>query len=162
LRSRPERDALLNAGALSTGNTHVSMRAKLFASNAEREYGVVKVVVVDDSLLVQRSLGRLLTAVDGISVVGYAEDVAGATALIDATRPDVVVLDVDLRHQDRGMDVLHYVVRVHPGIKVIALSNFTWQAMREGFLLAGASAYFDKSMEFIQARDWITEHFTKA
>jgi DNA-binding NarL/FixJ family response regulator len=136
------------------------MRAKLPASIRKWGAGVVKVAVVDDSLLVQRSFGRLLTSVAGISVVGYAEDVAGATALIDSTLPDVVVLDVDLRNQDRGMDVLRYVVREHPEIKVIALSNFTWQAMREGFLLAGASAYFDKSLEFMQARDWITEHFT--
>jgi DNA-binding NarL/FixJ family response regulator len=138
------------------------MRVKLFASSGKREPDVVKVVVVDDSFQVQRSLGRLLTSVAGINVVGYAEDVAGATALIDSTRPDVVVLDVDLRNEDRGMDVLRYVVREHPGIKVIALSNFTWQAMREGFLQAGASAYFDKSLEFMQARDWITEHFTRA
>lgn len=138
------------------------MRAKLFASSANRETDVVKVVVVDDSFVVQRSLGRLLTSVAEITVVGYAEDVAGATALIESTRPDVVVLDVDLRNQDRGMDVLRYVVREHPEIKVIALSNFTWQTMREGFLLAGASAYFDKSLEFMQARDWITEHFTTA
>jgi DNA-binding NarL/FixJ family response regulator len=136
------------------------MRATLFASSDMEEAAMVKVVVVDDSLLVQRSLGRLLASVAGINVVGYAEDVAGATALIDSTRPDVVVLDVDLRNQDRGIDVLRYVVRKHPDIKVIALSNFTWQAMREGFLLAGASAYFDKSLEFMQARDWITEHFT--
>jgi len=116
---------------------------------------VVKVVVVDDSLVVQQSLGRLLTAVAGIEVVGYAEDVAGALRLIDSKQPDVVVLDVDLRDGDRGINVLRHVVREHPGIKVIALSNFTWQAMRDGFLEAGASAYFDKSMEFRQARDWI-------
>lgn len=123
---------------------------------------MVKVVVVDDSFPVQRSLGRLLMAVPGISVVGFAEDVAGAIALIDSKRPDVVVLDVDLRNEDRGMDVLCHVVRTHPGIKVIALSNFTWQAMRDGFLSAGASAYFDKSLEFMKARDWITDHFTVA
>lgn len=117
---------------------------------------MVKVVVVDGSLVVQQSLGRLLTAAAGIDAVGYAEDVAGALRLIDSKRPDVVVLDVDLRDGDRGINVLRHVVREHPGIKVIALSNFTWQAMRDGFLEAGASAYFDKSMEFRQARDWIT------
>lgn len=116
---------------------------------------MVKVVVVDDSLAMQQSLGRLLTSVAGIDVVGYAENVAGALKLIDLRRPDVVVLDVDLCRGDRGIDVLRHVVREHPGMKVIALSNFTWQAMRDGFVQAGASAYFDKSMEFTKARDWI-------
>jgi DNA-binding NarL/FixJ family response regulator len=116
---------------------------------------VVKVLVVDDSVLIQRSLGRLLASVDGVDIVGYAEDVAGAIALIEAKQPDVVVLDVDLRNEDRGMDVLRFVRRSHPHIRVIALSNFGWQAIREGFLQAGASAYFDKSMEFTKARDWV-------
>ena len=119
------------------------------------ERAMVTVVVVDDSLQVQRSLGRLLGSMEGIEVVGYAEDVANAIALIGAAQPDVVVLDVDLRNGDRGIDVLRHVVREHPQIKVIALSNFDWQAMRDGFLQAGACAYFDKSMEFSQAAAWI-------
>ena len=35
------------------------------------------------------------------------------------------------------------------------LSNFSWRAMRDAFLAAGAAAYFDKAMEFNEARDWI-------
>ena len=116
---------------------------------------MVTVVVVDDSLQIQRSLGRLLTSVVGVEVVGYAEDVPGAIALINHTRPDVVVLDVDLRDATRGLEVLHHVVREHPDIQVITLTNFTWQAMREVFIKNGARAYFDKSMEFTKARDWI-------
>ena len=116
---------------------------------------MMKVVVVDDSVTVQQGLGRLLGAVAGVSVVGNAEAVDDALRLIESTRPDVVVLDVDLRGGERGMDVLRRVVRDHPGTRVIMLSNFGWQAMRDGFLQAGASAYFDKSLEFMEARDWI-------
>ena len=116
---------------------------------------VVKVVVVDDSLDIQASLGRLLSLVDGIEVAGYAEDVAEAIQLIEAEHPDVVVLDVELRNHDRGIDVLRHVVKTHPDIKVVVLSNFNWAAMRTAFLDAGASAYFDKSMEFMQAKDCI-------
>jgi len=116
---------------------------------------VVKVVVVDDSLQVQHSLERLLTAVPGVEVVGFAEDVAGALSVIEARQPDVVVLDVDLRDGGKGIEVLHHVTREHSAIKVIALSNHNWQAMRDTYLAAGARAYFDKSLEFIAARDWV-------
>jgi len=114
---------------------------------------MVRVVVVDDSVIVQHSLSRLLTAVDGVEVIGFAADVAGALRLIESERPDVVVLDVELAGGDRGIDVLRHVVRRHSGIQVVALSNFHWTDMREGFLEAGAKAYFDKSMEF--TRDWV-------
>lgn len=39
--------------------------------------------------------------------------------------------------------------------RVIVLSNCSWEALREAFLEAGACAYFDKGMQFEQARDWI-------
>ena len=117
---------------------------------------------MDDSLLIQRGLARLFGSVDGVEVVGFAEDVHGAIALIENTRPDVVVLDVALRQQDRGMDVLRYIVKKRPDTRVIAVSNFTWQAMRDGFLQAGASAYFDKATEFTKARDWLAAQLTQA
>lgn len=116
---------------------------------------VLKVVLVDDSAAVRRSLGHLLAAEPGVVIVGQAEDVHEAVQVIEAVQPDVVVLDVDLRHGDRGIDVLRHVARTHPAIQVVVLSNFTWGAMREGFLAAGAKAYFDKSNEFLAARDWI-------
>lgn len=116
---------------------------------------VVKVVHVDDSIAIQRSFGRLLASVAGIEVVGHAEDVVGAIAVIDCMLPDAVVLDLDLREGGRGMDVLRHVVHKHPAIKVVVLSVFTWGAMRDVYLAAGASAYFDKSAEFLDARDWI-------
>ncbi len=116
---------------------------------------MVKVVIVDDSPEIQRSLGRLLGAVDGVEIVGCAEDEAGALDLVEATEPDVMVLDVALRGNDRGYSVLRQVRRTHPQLEVLALSNFSWDAMREGFLQAGARAYFDKAMEFNRVRDWI-------
>jgi two-component system response regulator DevR len=125
------------------------------AAAGHGECRVLKVLVVDDSGAVQQSLGRLLGAAPGVCVVGYAEDVAGALRQIEAAPPDVVVLDADLRGGDRGIDVLRYVVRRHPAIRVIGLSNFNWQALRDNFLAAGAQAYFDKSTEFTDARDWI-------
>lgn len=117
--------------------------------------GMLKVAIVDDSPEIQRSFGALLERLPDLSLVGCAEDFAGAVQLIDEQRPDIVVLDVELRGTDRGLDVLRHVTRRHPQMRVVALSNFGWHAMREAFLRAGASAYFDKAIEFAQARDWI-------
>jgi len=115
----------------------------------------MKLVVVDDSKPFQRSLTRLLSTVDGITIVGYAEDLETARRVIDESNPEIVVLDAELRGGDRGIDVLRLVAREHPSIQVVALSNLDWQASRRSYLDAGAAAYFDKSMEFEQARDWI-------
>jgi DNA-binding NarL/FixJ family response regulator len=115
----------------------------------------LRVAIVDDSPQVQRSLSGLLDQVDGVCVVGCAVDLVSARALLARTCPDVVVLDVALRGGERGLDVLRLIQREHPRVQVVALSNFGWESMREGFLAAGAQAYFDKAMEFTRARDWV-------
>ena len=116
---------------------------------------MLRITLVDDSVAVQRSLGRLLAAVPGVEIVGCAQDVPGAISVIDAERPDVVVLDVNLLDDDKGIDVLRYIRRQRPGTKVVVLSDFTSQRLRDGFIAAGADAYYDKATEFMQARDWI-------
>ncbi len=115
----------------------------------------MRVLVVDDSEAVQASFGGLLAQVPNVELVGFADDVASAVAMVEIHAPDVVVLDVELRGGEHGIDVLRHVMRSRPGAQVIVLSNFTWHAMRTQLLAAGASAYFDKANEFILARDWI-------
>lgn len=115
----------------------------------------MNILVVDNSLEVQQRLSGLLASVPNVRIVGCAEDVTGALALIESHRPEVVVLDVELRGKDRGFEVLRHVMHEHPDIKVIMLSNFSWQSMRAGFLANGAHAYFDKANEFPRARDCI-------
>ncbi len=116
---------------------------------------MVKVAIVDDSAAVQASLSRLLAQNPAIEIVGFAEDVAGANAMIERSNPDVVVLDVELRNNDTSMPVLRFLRERLPATRVIVLSNSTWGSLRAGFLAAGAEAYFDKSTEFLEARDWI-------
>lgn len=118
---------------------------------------MLKVVLVEDSREVRSALRSLLALIDGIKVVGAAADTATALRLIDDTGPDVIVLDVALHGRDRGIDVLRHVAEHHPRADVIVLSNHSWQAMRDGFLQAGARAYFDKSLQFREACDWIRE-----
>jgi len=116
---------------------------------------VLKVLVVDDSRIVQQSLGRLLSVVPEIDVVGFAEDVAGAVAAIAAVRPDVVLLDVQLGGGDSGLAVLRALAGQEPAVDVVVLSNTTWESVRTRYLAAGARAYFDKSTEFEFAIAWI-------
>lgn len=117
----------------------------------------MKVLLVDDSVAIRQSFGALLQAAPGVTVIGNAEDVASALASIASNPPDLIVMDAKLRGHDRGIDVLRYVRQHHPDIKVIVLSHLGWASMRKSHIDAGALAYFDKGIEFQQARDYIAD-----
>ncbi|WP_127088692.1 LytR/AlgR family response regulator transcription factor [Aquabacter cavernae] len=65
---------------------------------------MLRVLVVDDEPLARRAIRRLLRA-HPVDVVGEAETIAEATALIDTTHPDLVFLDIELNGGD-GFDLL--------------------------------------------------------
>lgn len=115
----------------------------------------MKVLLVDDSFEMQQCLSCLLAQVPNVDIVGCAEDMAGALALIESHRPEIVMLEIELRDKDRGMDVVLHVAHKYPDIKIVVLSKFNWQSMRMGLLAAGAHAYFGKASELFQARDYI-------
>ena len=141
---------MLNAGPAPL---HRLRASRSVAAPLERR--VLKVLVVDESAAEQSDLGRWVGGVPGVRVVGYAQDMPGAIGLAAATRPDVLILDVALGGGCHGIALLAHVRRKHPDTRVIGLSHFTWQAVRDGFLAAGAQAYFEKPTGFRQARDWI-------
>lgn len=136
-------------------STHRARAGWGIASRQSHEGSRVKVLLVDDSEAVRASFGGLLAALPDVELVGCADDVAGALSLIETRSPDLVVLDVELRRGEHGLTVLRHVMRTRPGLRVVVLSNFTWRALRGAALAAGAAAYFDKSNEFMRARDWI-------
>lgn len=113
------------------------------------------VVVVEDSPKMRERIGRMLASVPGVELVGSADDTAGAIALIESRHPQVVVLDVALRNDDLGIDVLRHVRTLPEEPQVVVMSNFDWASLRATYLAAGAHAYFDKSLEFEQARECI-------
>jgi len=54
------------------------------------------VLVVDDQILIRAGVAALLRAAPGIEVAGEAENGEQAVALTAATRPDVVLMDINL------------------------------------------------------------------
>ena len=107
----------------------------------------IKVLLVDDHVLVRQALRALLEAYDQIEVVGEASDGATALRLADELSPDVVV--VDLRLPDiSGFDVARQLNGQPKGGKVLLLSADGDSSTAAKARLAGASGFLRKDRAF--------------
>lgn len=106
------------------------------------------VFIADDSAPVAEVLQELIADPGRIEVVGVADTHQQAIADIQRLKPDVVVLDLQLRNGS-GTDVIR-AVRADPGLartRVIVMSNHVSPQLKAGCLELGANGYFDKVKE---------------
>ena len=102
-----------------------------------------RVVLVDDHRMFRTGVRAELG--EAVQVVGEAEDVDGAVAVITATRPDVVLLDVHLPGGG-GQTVLRRCVPQLPDVRFLALSVSDAAEDVIGVIRAGARGYVTKSI----------------
>jgi len=107
----------------------------------------LKVFLADDSGPIRARVAGILSA--AATIVGEGETPVACIEGILASRPDVVVLDVQLEGGP-GLEVLRSVRAQDPQIAFVVFSNNSGPAYRKRYLGAGASGFLDKSTEFDQ------------
>jgi DNA-binding NarL/FixJ family response regulator len=100
-------------------------------------------MVVDDHPIWREAVARDLEAA-GLEVCGTASDVAQAVRVAKATRPDVVVLDLQLP-DGSGVDVARQIAGLEPTPRILVLSASGEQPDVLDAVAAGATGYLVKS-----------------
>jgi two-component system, chemotaxis family, protein-glutamate methylesterase/glutaminase len=105
----------------------------------------VRVMIVDDSVVIRRLLSDILAADPSIEVCATASNGRLALAKLDTIEVDVVVLDIEMPELD-GLDTLRAIRRRDRRLPVIMFSTLTEHGARETIsaLAAGASDYVTK------------------
>ena len=111
------------------------------------KHKVIKVLIVDDSLIILARLVDELSTVEGVEVVGLARDIREAKESFEELRPDAVILDIRMPGGS-GIDVLRHIKEQSPQTIVIMLTNFAEEQYRKSCEKAGADYFLDKSNEF--------------
>lgn len=103
----------------------------------------VRVLIVDDHEVVRTGVRALLEAVDSVRVVGEAEDVEGAVALVGSLAPDVVILDLRLGSQS-GLEACRQILRSRPATRVLMLSAHCDEEAAAEAISMGAAGFLLK------------------
>ncbi|MBT2525044.1 MULTISPECIES: response regulator transcription factor [Streptomyces] len=107
----------------------------------------IRVLIVDDQIMVREGFTVLLNAMPEIEVVGEAVNGREAITKVAELRPDVVLMDIRMPELN-GIDATREIVAADADAKVLVLTTFdldeyVYQALRagaSGFLLKDASA----------------------
>ncbi len=97
------------------------------ARHAHREQAVLRTVVVDDEKLARDRLRGFLRALGDVNVIGEAGNGPEAVQLIEETRPDLVVLDIQMPGMD-GFGVLRALAHKPEVIFATAYDTYAIQA----------------------------------
>src|SRR6266498_3674978 len=101
----------------------------------------IRVVLGDDNVLVREGVRALLSATDGIEVVGVADDAPSLMSTTDQHRPDVVVTDIKMppNFQLEGIDCAYEIRSKQPETGVVVLSAHDDEAYAIALLGRGQS-----------------------
>jgi two-component system chemotaxis response regulator CheB len=105
----------------------------------------IRILVVDDSVVIRKVLSDALSADPALEVVGVASDGRIALAKIPLLKPDLVTLDIEMPVMD-GLETLAAVRKLYPKLPVIMFSTLTERgaAATLDALSLGASDYATK------------------
>ena len=96
---------------------------------------MIRVLIADDQALVRGALASMLRLEPDIDVVGEAGTGAEAEALALASRPDVLLIDIQMPGGD-GIEVTAALARALPSCKVVICTTFG----RPGYLTRAVAA----------------------
>ena len=105
----------------------------------------IRVLVVDDSVVIRRIITDLLSAEEDIEVAGTASNGKIALAKLDQLTPDLVTLDIEMPEMN-GLEALPEIRKDRPRLPVIMFSTLTERGAEATIdaLALGATDYVTK------------------
>ncbi len=106
---------------------------------------IIKVMIVDDHILVRDGLNLLISTFDDIQVIAVADGGEKALRLCQKEQPDVILMDMVMPEQD-GPVSIGRILESYPDIKVIALTSFVEEDLVVRAIQSGAIGYLLKNV----------------
>ena len=116
----------------------------------------IRILIADDHLLVRMGLSLLISRQKDMTLVGEAENGEAAVRIVDETRPDVIIMDIQMPILD-GAAATRQILSAHPEAHILVLTTFGASADVAAAIDAGACGAISKD----NAQDTLLEAIRK-
>ena len=123
----------------------------------------MRIFIADDSEILRVRLIDMLSEIEGIEIIGQAENSLDTIESIEKLNPHVVILDIRMPPIN-GIKVLEAIKKNDQSLKVIIFTNYPYPQYRKRCMDSGADFFFDKSTEFEKLIDtvkYLTHDFSQ-
>ena len=103
----------------------------------------VRVLIVDDHVIVRKGIRALLAEAEGFEVVGEASDGQEAVARAEESNPDVILMDLLMPVMD-GIEATRQITSRQPKARILVLTSFAADNKVFPAIKAGAAGYLLK------------------
>jgi two-component system, NarL family, response regulator LiaR len=105
---------------------------------------LIRILVVDDHMVVREGLCALLIPYNGMEVVGEAADGAEAVEKARLLQPDVILMDLNLPVKS-GLEAIVEIIQENPQARILVLTSYDEESKLSAALKAGALGYIIKN-----------------
>ena len=110
-----------------------------------RNARAIRILTVDDHLLLREGIGAVLEGQPDMALVGQASNGREAVDMFRQLRPDVTLMDLRMPDMN-GIEAITAIRREFPNARIIVLTTYAGDAQASAALRAGASGYLLKSL----------------
>lgn len=101
------------------------------------------VVLVSSFRLTREAVKALIERHEDFKVIGEADDRGHTLRLLSNLKPDVILFDLDPEY-DAAIESIRRIIKDRPGVKIVALSMHSEDAIVESALHSGVCGYMSK------------------
>jgi DNA-binding NarL/FixJ family response regulator len=114
---------------------------------------LIRILIVDDHVVVRQGLAAMLTPRHGVEVVGEAANGREAVHLEKELNPDVIIMDLAMPEMG-GLEAITIIKAQNPDARILVLTSYTEDDQVAAIMAAGADGYLLKESgadELLQA-----------
>ena len=106
----------------------------------------MKILIVDDSKVIQKSLIKMIKTLDGVSLIHSVSNITDAKLILKKTNDIVVITDIRMPNGN-GFELLEYIKTNHKELKTIMITNYAYPQLKEKALKLGVDHFLSKTNE---------------